>query len=459
MIRLIARTTSSAQDISAPLRVDDAPAAFLAGRMQQLGYTVVVAALVTIYATALTMARTLGIGVDYACFRAAARVLSQGHNPYSYSDLWTMENILYNAARHMPSGSGVSSYRPNLYYNPPLFAWALQPLAGLSFWLGYACYAIATILLAGVAAWLTLKAFGWTRYIPVAVGVALVSPYVFLGAWYGQQSALLLCAFAAALYALRRGHPGFAGACFVIAWIKPHLLIPVALALPFLLPPRAARRFYAGLCATTLCGLALMALTTGGASVVAWARALIGYTGYADTVQNYLPSLAGTAWLLLPHPWNRIAMGGLVIVGVAVMMFFIAFARRRDIDPCVGASVLMACWLLFTPFAHAHDDVLLLPALALACGRNAARVTRVLPSVALWSVSVLSFAFILPEPWKLLGVLPPVAVCCAAVAACVTIDNRKPLVDSATSYFRPPTIDFRLSTRGHAPAARRCRRG
>ena len=72
----------------------------------------------------------------------------------------------------------------------------------------------------------------------------------------GQQSTLLLAALGLALYALRRGHPGLAGAALALGWVKPHLLVPLAMVVPLVgLSGRAMLRMYGGFAITTMLGV------------------------------------------------------------------------------------------------------------------------------------------------------------------------------------------------------------
>jgi hypothetical protein len=372
-------------------------------RVQWLGYCALVAVMVTYYLTVLL--HGAGTGVDFACFRAATIMFAHGGNPYDLAQLWRVENALYNAPLHLHPGSA-AYYDLDRYYNPPLFATALTPFARLPLTVGYAIYAAITLGLAIVGAWLTLLALGWTRRRGIAIAIVIVSPCVFLIVWSGQQSSLLFFALGAALYMLRRERFELAGAVMALGWVKPHLLIPVALVAPLLLfSPRVARRWYAGFGAATVCGLLLTVLTTGASSILAWLHALFGYTGYVDSIQTYLPSLAGMILVMAPHPLNKALAVAVMILGVSATIVVLARARR-SLDPIAAIIVLMAAWLMFTPFAHANDDVLLLPALAVAWGRNGEDGARLLPRLALWALSALPLAFLLSRPWDVLGVLP-----------------------------------------------------
>jgi hypothetical protein len=389
--------------------------------MSWLAYATLLAALIACYLTLLTWGRNTG--VDFACFRAAAVVAMHGGNPYDFTQLWRAENALYNLPHHLVPGEP-SYYYLDRYYNPPLFATLLRPLTPLNFELGFAIYGAAVIGLAAAGSWLLLESLGWTRYRLVAVALSLVSPCVFLAVWNGQQSTLLLFALGAALYALRRERPAIAGALMALGWVKPHLLLPIAVAIPLLLPSwRLALRWYVGFGLATLAGIGLTLVTTGAASIAAWLHTLFGYTGYADAIQNYMPSLSGMTLILLPQPWNRVGALALMAVGCCIMAATVAQVRRRDATPWAGIGLLVATWLVFAPFAHANDDVLLLLPLAVLWGQDAAGQRHPLPVVALWACTALPLAFLLPRPFSLLGLIPA-ALVFAATATRVIIERQ-----------------------------------
>jgi len=394
-----------------------------------LGYAALVAGLIALYITAAM--RGVGMGVDFACFRAASLLLAHGGNPYDVNQLWQQENLLYNVPHHL-TPADVGYYPFDEYRNPPLFALLLTPLARLPFTAGYVIFTLAVVALAVVGSWLTLRALGWTERRVLATGIVLISPCVFLTIWNGQQSTLLLCVLGATLYALRQGRAGLAGALFALSWVKPHLLVPVALAVPLLLSWRPALRWCGGFGALTVLGLVATAVTSGGASIMAWLHSLLGYTGYihvaqvadVSALQNYLPSLSGTALVWLPPPWNKLCAVAIMALGLGVMVTVVARAQRYRSAPWVGVCVLVAVWLLCTPYLHTHDDVLLLPALAAAWawGHGGAPtggrgLRRALPLLALWTITALPLAFVLPRPWSLLGLVPPVLICAGGLLA------------------------------------------
>lgn len=357
------------------------------------------------------------VGVDYACFRSAALLIMHGGNPYDLHQLWTMQNMLYNLPGHVAKGTA-QYYDLDRFYNPPLFLLPIMALTRLPYATGFVLYSAAVIALAMAGTWLVLRALGWTaRTTPIFL-IMLTSPCVFLAVRNGQQSTLLLCALGAALLAWRRGRPGLAGALLALCWVKPHLLVPFALTAPLLLPDwRDARRWYAGFLAATGIGVFLTIVTTGAASIGEWLHGLFGYTGYADAVNNFMPSVSGMGLVLLTHPWNRLFVAALLVVAVAAMAGTILWARRRSASPIAAMGVLVALWLVCSPYAHTNDDVLLLLPLAVAWGQNGARMGRALPLAALWAFSALSMAFIVPRPLNIVGVLPAALALWAALHA------------------------------------------
>ena len=379
----------------------------------RLGFALVVALMLAIYVVIVT--RTTFLGADFACFRAATILLAHGGNPYDLAQMWRMENALYNHP-------GTPHYALDRYYNPPLFNAALVPLAGLPLAQGFAIYSVFVVACAALGVWLLVRALGWTTQRVMAVALVLVSPAFFVTLWNGQQSTLLLCALGGALYALRQGRPGLAGALMALTWVKPHLLIPVALAAPLLLADRrSAVRWSLGLGAATALGVALTLVTTGAGSIALWISGLVHYTGYVDIVQSFMPSLPGTGLIFVPRPWNRLLSGGLIALGLGLMALCLRRGRRRsrvqsdglpDDRFWVQLSMLVATWLLFTPYAHVNDDVLLAFPLAVVWSRSSylGAVNVLLSQLALWAMIALPLTFLLPWPLNLLGLVPPALV-------------------------------------------------
>src|SRR2546430_12575325 len=136
-----------------------------------LCYGVLVAALIAVYTTILV--HGVFLGVDFACFRAASIVLAHGGNPYDFVQLWRVENALYNLPHHLRPGTA-AYYALDRYYNPPLFATLLAPLARLPYAAGYALYAAIARALAALGAWLVVQSLGWARDSPAAIALTLV---------------------------------------------------------------------------------------------------------------------------------------------------------------------------------------------------------------------------------------------------------------------------------------------
>src|SRR5207248_352123 len=127
---------------------------------------------------------------------------------------------------------------------------------------------------------------GWLLLLFVA------SPLPVNAFFLGQQAPLLLLGLTAALAALRREHPAFAGVALTIGWIKPHLLLPLVPVLALLaggaLPrggSRRAGRLLAGfLGGTVLCGM-ISWLAMGGTLFSAWVGSLVAFDHTIATKQ------------------------------------------------------------------------------------------------------------------------------------------------------------------------------
>jgi hypothetical protein len=145
----------------------------------------------------------------------------------------------------------------------------------------------------------------------------------------------------------------------------------------------------------------------GMPSLAHWAHALVGYTGYVDAIQAYLPSLSGSVLVLAPHPWNRWGAAMLLALGIVIIGAALYRMRLARVAPWRVLAALVALWLCFTPFAHTNDDILLYASVAAAWMPGQPILTR---TALLTGLSLLLFplALMLPYPWRLLGVVPPI---------------------------------------------------
>lgn len=308
-----------------------------------------------------------GLGRDFSAFYAGALALRRGLDPYSVAVITTIEAHLRTI------GDPHQTVAYNGYVNPPLFAWMLGPLARLPQPVAYVIWLGVLIAALGLSIPLVTRAYGGTRRLTAALLVFMVTPISVICLFLGQQTPLLVLGLSAALLALRRHRPALAGALLTVGWIKPHLLLPVAVVIAALLGWREARRLIAGfIVPSILWGIASLMLT-GSAVFASWLRLLVAYGHAVDTQQPLLASLAGLYLSVVGRPWDRVLALVLLVTWIAGMIVLARRARAARLTamdsaflPCV--SISLASWLLVTPLAHPHDLVLLLVALPAVIG-------------------------------------------------------------------------------------------
>lgn len=413
-------------------------------RLHWLAYATLLVILCTIYVVMVRWGA--GLGFDFADFRAAAVVLAHGGNPYDRLQLWPVEDALYNRPLHLQP-LDFRYYHFDPYHNLPLYAAILTPFAQIPYLWSYALYSLVVMALGVLGAWFTLVALDWTRARWLAIGIALLTTPVFLTLWFGQQSTLLLCALAGTMLCVRHRRYGVAGSLMALGLVKPHLMLPVALAIPILLPTMAERRRYlAGFTGILAVLMLATLLLTGPRSLLAWSHDLLQLSNTIEAGQSNLPSLGGFVLLVLPQPWNRyvaLLMAGLAL---ALMLVLATRARARSISPWMVIPALMAIWIMTAPYVHTTDQVLVLPALALlwrAWGTRhatAPSVPRILAVPALWAYTALPLCYILASPWRYLDLVPIPLILLAlsfgrrsvlsSPRRRATIDTREPLADT-----------------------------
>lgn len=152
-------------------------------------------------------------GIDIYTFRAAAKAMASGENPYHEP------NILRFA-----DGATVGNIHNYIY--APYFAFGLRPLTWLSpptasklwFALNLALYFSSLTLLLKVINWqpgprmLLLTLLGLTLFPPLRTTLTI-----------GQSTVLSLFFFALALFLLKRNHPLWGGIIFSVGLFKPQL--------------------------------------------------------------------------------------------------------------------------------------------------------------------------------------------------------------------------------------------
>jgi hypothetical protein len=284
---------------------------------------------------------------------------------------------------------GPTLFYPEIY-TPPV-AWLVAPFALLPFPLAIVVW---TVLLIGALAatwWLCAPRSSWpVRWMHLALAGAV--PVVAFGLLLGQVVVLVAAAIAVSFGLMRRRRPFTAGLVLSLIALKPQLafLVPLALLLG------GHRRVFLG----WLCGsggiLAGCLLTLGSGGLVAYGSRVLQATHSLDTfvvpVQLTLAGILGQG--LVAH---------LAQLAVTILTLVVCW-RRRDGKPEFPIAAGITGSLLVTPFIHAQDLGMLVPAAWLSLRTTWPRFERTLGLAGY--LTSLALATPLPLLMVLLGWTP-----------------------------------------------------
>lgn len=317
-----------------------------------------------------------GMGGDLALFLAASRVQQAGGNPYN-TGVTLRTETQWLQSQHVKPPIRAPFLRVG---NPPVVYWALRPLAALPFRVATISWVVAMeiVLLAGIA--LLLRGRSSSALLGLA---AALMPQTVLAAYYGNLDALVFISLVAAGTFLRR-RPATAGAVMSAGWLKPQVGLPLAVLFTVYHPD--ARRTAMGLAAATVAEALLTVFLAGTRGVFDWLHALLAWSRSASA-QIDLASLSGLYAYWAPAGVRLAIEVAVILAAVAVTMMF----RRRTGPAPVPPAFLVFLWFLATPFAHVHDEVVLLIPLLLFRPRGLVPVLTVL------ALSVLLAAIPLPQ--------------------------------------------------------------
>ncbi len=392
------------------------------------------------------------LGGDYWVLYSAARVVAHGMDPYRQVVLAAVERRVWPGTPPPPAAA-------NFAYLP-IVAWLLGPLARLPFWTSFVVVTVAAVGLTVLAVEALARRLGWRRpLVPALVAVLLwVSGWSLL---LGQPDGLLLAVLVGSLLLSLDGHGLAAGLLLTLGWWKPQLLLPAA---PLLAcscwPDRGqAARVLLGFIGGSVAGFALqLALLPG--LLGGWWRYLHTFAGAVPRLQG---DLAGAIGLVQDLPRGLRPAGlttawgpGLAAAGalLAVLVAVVAARRRGRVparaDPearVLAVLVPLAIWLLFTPYDHLEDLLLLVPLVLVVVGRDGVGLGRPRAWVAL------SLLVALPYVQSLLDGRPnlaPFVAIAAAVAGARALVLAEPRTRAAAA---AGTIapDVPLPPRGSSP--------
>jgi len=316
-----------------------------------------------------------GLANDYRDFFAAATLIGRGVDPYHLGVLRVAEQAA-DAYPLLHLGVGP-------FVDPPVTAWALLPLAHLSFWVSFGVFTALSAVLVVITLTLLARDLGW-RHTAILAAAALTSWIGLLGLVSGQFDALLFAALAGSMLLAWHERGLAAGCVLAVILLKPDLLWPAPIFLFLALWPNRARAWHF---AAGFLGVALLFILASWSLLPSWWHAL-GH--FAAGVGSRQPDLAGLPGLLraAPASWGlgtgvsaplTLLLVALALVTMAIfgawMMMSPDWRRVSPVGRIAWAVALpVGIWLAATPYGHPNDDLLLLPLFMLTVGRDARRV-------------------------------------------------------------------------------------
>jgi hypothetical protein len=295
--------------------------------------------------------RDTGLGGDFATFYTASYALDHGINAYDPGQLYRTERQVWKS-----QGLQRPTYRSYIRAgNPPALYWLLGPLTRVTYrqgawiWVGFMEALLAIGFLAALAA------CRWRRRT-LPLYAFLCMPQTLLAAYYGNVDAVVFAGLCGAVWSARRNST-VVGLLLVVAWLKPQYGLPLAAVCLLFLPHDRARAII-GFAGATAVGALLCAVTFGLPSLVHWAASLAGLSAHAG-LQPDIVSLSGLYVYWLGNTPQHTLMAVTLVVAVGLTVWW--WLRRGADRSILGSGWLWVLWLLATPLAHSHYEIVLAP--------------------------------------------------------------------------------------------------
>jgi Glycosyltransferase family 87 len=311
-------------------------------------------------------------GSDYTAFYTGWTIVAHGDGANLYDpevQAETQKEIL--GGRSFQAGL-------NPFNNPPHAVVPFLPLTALPLNVSYIAWAVIQVGLLGWLLWrlVTRVAMGWSRderILLIAAGIA--APPLALALLQGSFSLLVTVALLEVYLALCAGGERAAAAWLVVASVKPQAVLTTGVALV------AARRWgVVGLAAGGFLLLALLATVVMGPGIwPSYLRFLGDYIGSFD-VFSVRPSVMwnfrGTLSLWAGPditPATAALINQIALIAQIAALVAVAWLWRGRWDAGTPAFALrfamtLVIGLVFSPHLNPHDDLLLVPAGAMAYG-------------------------------------------------------------------------------------------
>ena len=342
---------------------------------------------------------------DALVFQAAGRIIAAHGCVYCATAERSVQLALLGG--HLQA-NGVEAFN-----NPPLMAWLVQPVAGLTL----SAYTVLSVLIEAAA--LVVGLFMARRLLAgsielrvplMVVAVALVAPLPGLETLlFAQWVGLMLVALLGA-YLLARAHHGFAaGLALSFLLVKPQdiWLVPIVLV--------AARAWpvLIGLAA----GAGVWLLTSALVVSVGTLAHLTGTLSQNQSQIQFTDGLPGIAAAIAGSGWGIVVAG----LGIALAAAALPLHGRLRRDPMLALDIGVALSLLFSPHVFSAD-ILLMGAVLIDVGRRDL-------TVAVAGAVLLGVAYLLEAPlFHTTGHVQAVALMCVT-AMVVAVASRRPALE------------------------------
>jgi hypothetical protein len=311
-------------------------------------------------------------GSDYTAFYTGWSIVTRGDGANLY------DPVVQAAAQKDILGGRTFEAGLNPFNNPPQAVVPFVPLTALPLDVSYIAWAMVQIVLLGWLLWrlVTRVAVGWSsdeRVLLIAASIA--APPLALALLQGSFSLLVTVALLEVYLALCAGGERAAAAWLVVASVKPQAVLATGVALV------AARRWVVvGLAAAGFMALALVATVVMGPAIwPSYLRFLTDYVGSFDVFSvrpSVMWNLRGTLSLWAGPditPATAALINQVALVAQIAALVAITWLWRGRWEPGTPAfalrfAVTLVIGLVFSPHLNPHDDLLLVPAGAIAYG-------------------------------------------------------------------------------------------
>ncbi|HQR06185.1 MAG TPA: glycosyltransferase family 87 protein [Gemmatales bacterium] len=293
-------------------------------------------------------------GTDFKQYYTTSRLLLEGHNPYDYEWAGVIQRAL---------GEKGDVQVP---YGPPTSLLPFIPMGWVDFLTAIQIQFVLNVSM------LVLCCFLWGAMLfpkqpimPLISTVAVVAWIPCLSLFgMGHVTAWTLLGFTLWCFLMQKQKPGLAGCSLALSIIKPHLAFGLVIYACVVGLRQRQWKMLLGFFGTV--GLMIAATFLIRPSV--WSEYL-GSLAQSNPTQWFNATLDGWGRYTFGS-WFRIISGG---IGLAFLGWIVVlgWTRRRETPPeeaSIRGALVLALWMVATPYAFSYDFVLLLPAFILAIG-------------------------------------------------------------------------------------------